>query len=1159
MSDSNSILEHFDPSHFLEYLRVTKGYSIGIGEHKLINQLLAKFWVYQKSPKTVEELADVLAPVLCKTVLQQHRFIQDLEEWIELNKAVEPPSEEITHTIETTNKATFPKILSWVILAFASILILMLIAEIGVRPSQNLKPIVDNQNPANQLDSDQLLTLSLIIAITFLVIIFSRIILRIWRNRTNLLLKRLKIEFNQAFNLNRFFLHDLGERHIQTLALAHTAKKFNNPLYLESNTIDISNTIQKTLNEGGYFQLVYKWIPQSPEYLILVDQKTYADHQSAYIKNFVNILEDFDVNLDVFYFNGDFRNSYSEKYDTVFSIRDLAKRYHNYQLLIFSAGQDFINPVDREIMQWVNQLSTWKNRTLFTPDGPSPQNSLHQLLHPFFQILPASHEGLERFIMSPHQELTGKDEAAPSLFTLKPLNWISNIALEKDKIEWGIKELKSFLGPTGFDWLCACAIYPELTWKLTLYLGHNLKDPEGKIFYNEKVLVKLIQLPWFRFGKMPDWIRLRLIYELQNTLEKQIREIIFLLFSTASIKPISSFTLEIAQKKRRQIIQFGKDLLKSFQKDSPHSPLLNDHIFVDFLKNRLSVQIPQLPGLVPSMPPKFFLFIFLGLIWVGIAVISIFSFGLIPLIGLFLFRNRAKKVPEQKVESAKQVEAISDHPHDPSTISLRPIFVLEMWERFSYYGFRAILVLFLTATTSSSGLGLVNERALAIYSTYLIGIYLLAIPGGWIADNMLGYRRAILYGGIICTIGYFLLVIPNSTFSFYTGLGVIAIGSGLFKPNITVIVGEKYRQGGTKQEISYLYFYMWLNVGALLGVSIISFFGQNINWQLGFAVAGVGMLIGLVYYLANQKKLGTIGLKAPGKTSHKARENNNLIEVLIRFIIFLFIQFIVLLIFQGLGIIEVFTISGISNSRPVILTLVVLSYFIFIFSNKKFETADRQKLGFLFILILSMAIFWSCFEIAGSSFNQFTQDYVNRTLFNSWEIPSSWLQNVHITLPILLCPVIAFALTRYSKNTFSLNVPIRFGIGLVFLGLGFVLLYMVIQIQNLDSGVRTGPFWLIMTYLLHTIGELFIAPLGLSATHRLAPNGYKGQLMGIWFASTVLSALIAYLYVSNFEVGITEISSDFATVAYISIISGFLFIFISPFLNRLWDSTKPTT
>jgi proton-dependent oligopeptide transporter, POT family len=436
----------------------------------------------------------------------------------------------------------------------------------------------------------------------------------------------------------------------------------------------------------------------------------------------------------------------------------------------------------------------------------------------------------------------------------------------------------------------------------------------------------------------------------------------------------------------------------------------------------------------------------------------------------------------------------------PHSRGLYTLFFTEMWERFSYYGMRTLLMLFLVDSVRG-GFGMSDKMAASIYGLYTAAAYLSTLPGGWVADRLLGAQRAVWYGGIIIAAGHFCLAVPL-TQTFYLGLVLVAVGTGLLKPNVSAMVGQLYPEGGARRDAAFTIFYMGINLGAAIGPLICSHLGEKVNWHYGFGAAGVGMVLGLIQYRLSAKHLGEAG-KHPGH-AEKARP--------VHWAVFV----------GGLGVIGLVTLLGltgilqinpmaIAQSTTYVIVAVAVLYFIALFSIFGLDATEKKRVGVIAVLFISSAMFWSGFEQAGSSLNLFADRYTQRVFgfLNGWEMPAGYLQACNPIFIITLAPVVASIWLMLNRRRLNPSLPVKFALGLLLLGAGF--LVMVGASKLAVAGHKALPTWLIATYLLHSVGELCLSPVGLSSVTKLAPPRLVGQMMGVWFLAPSLGNLMAGL------------------------------------------------
>jgi POT family proton-dependent oligopeptide transporter len=464
---------------------------------------------------------------------------------------------------------------------------------------------------------------------------------------------------------------------------------------------------------------------------------------------------------------------------------------------------------------------------------------------------------------------------------------------------------------------------------------------------------------------------------------------------------------------------------------------------------------------------------------------------------------------------------------------LATLFFTEMWERFSYYGMRALLILFMVATVEQGGLGFNVAKSGAIYGLYTAMVYLMGVPGGWVADRILGQRHAVLYGGIIIALGHFSMAIPGLP-TFYFGLALIVIGTGLLKPSISTMVGQLYRENDHRRDAGFSIFYMGINIGAFISPLVCGYVGQTINWHWGFGLAGIGMTLGLIQYVLGGKFLGEAGLY-PVPSENPAAQKRTLVLGIVGGTA----AFGVLALLSVTGVIQL-TAEGIANAVGILLIVLSVGVFAWLLGAGDWTPVEKKRFLAIAVLFLASALFWSAFEQAGSTLNLFAERNTDKHLFG-YAYPSSWFQAINSLFIIAVAPMLAWLWVRLgSKDPSS---PAKFSLGLIFVGLGFVV--MVVAGIRASSGVQVSSVWLWITYFLHTVGELCLSPVGLSAFTKLAPARVAGFMMGVWFLSTSIGDYIGGRMASLYESW--TLPSLFGAVAVFCIVLGVaLALFVKP-------------
>ena len=474
---------------------------------------------------------------------------------------------------------------------------------------------------------------------------------------------------------------------------------------------------------------------------------------------------------------------------------------------------------------------------------------------------------------------------------------------------------------------------------------------------------------------------------------------------------------------------------------------------------------------------------------------------------------------------------------------LGTLFFTEMWERFSYYGMRAILVLFMTAsaTAANPGLGFSDAQAGAVYGMYTALVYLLALPGGWVADKLWGTRKAVFVGGCIIAAGHFSLAVP-STPMFFLGLLLIVTGTGLLKPNISAMVGDLYPEGGARRDAGFSIYYMGINLGAFVGPLLCGLLGENYNWHLGFSLAGIGMVAGLIQYRLTMGHLGSAGLFEPDAPPQAIDSRTK------RFYLVAAsgAGLLVLAVLGARAGVLAIDLTTLAQSLGVVIVGIAFAYFAYLIFLGGHTAEEKKRLVVIFWLFVLAAVFWSGFEQAGSSMNLFADRLTDRTI-GGWEMPASWLQSVNPIFIIVLAPLFGMLWTSLANRNVNPSIPVKFGLGLLGLAGGFFVLAW--GAANASETNLVAPVWLIVTYFLHTCGELALSPVGLSSMTKLAPRGRVGQMMGVWFIAAALGNLIAGLAAGGLET--LPPAALFRTVAMIVGGAGLFALLVSPAVKKL--------
>jgi proton-dependent oligopeptide transporter, POT family len=485
---------------------------------------------------------------------------------------------------------------------------------------------------------------------------------------------------------------------------------------------------------------------------------------------------------------------------------------------------------------------------------------------------------------------------------------------------------------------------------------------------------------------------------------------------------------------------------------------------------------------------------------------------------------------------------------------LATCFFTEMWERFTFYGMRSLLVLFMTAAVMDGGLGMNERDATAVYGLYLGCVYLFSLPGGWVADRLTGARNAVIYGALIISLGNFMLALGNQTV-FFVGLVVVIVGVGLLKPNISSMVGHMYKNDlGARRDAGFSIFYMGINVGAWLAPFLVGTIGEKFSWQAGFAVAGILMLLGLLQFWLTRQYLPPEATMATATTAPE--RNKAKLQLGIGSAALAAAVGAVALGFIKVNPVDLGGVTGVA------MVLIATFFFGYVFMFGKLTSQEARRVVVIVVLFFGAAIFFMGFELAGSTFNLFARDYTDRSWLGSWFAdgthPASWYQSLNPLGIILFAPVFASLWVHLARRNLEPTIPVKFALGVIQMGLGFcVIAYASWLVVQGGEGTKVLPVWLLLTYLLHTFGELCLSPIGLSAVTKLAPQRFASQMMGTWFAGTALGNLMSGLIAGHLgSEDIAHAPGRFMMIFAIAASFGILLLILAKPIQRLIEHKK---
>ncbi|WP_075591184.1 peptide MFS transporter [Labilibacter marinus] len=500
---------------------------------------------------------------------------------------------------------------------------------------------------------------------------------------------------------------------------------------------------------------------------------------------------------------------------------------------------------------------------------------------------------------------------------------------------------------------------------------------------------------------------------------------------------------------------------------------------------------------------------------------------------------------------SKNDKAFFGHPMGLSTL-----FATEMWERFSYYGMRALLVLFLTAEFAKGGFGLDREAAFTIYGIFTGLVYVTPMLGGVLADKVLGQRMTIYIGGLTMAIGQFMLSaaaiggddLESRQFWFYAGLGVLIFGNGFFKPNISTMVGDLYDNNDPRKDGGFTIFYMGINLGAFISPLVAGWLGESVSWEYGYLSAGVGMLVGVLWFLMrSEKTLGRIGM--PPKSEETRTRLNGLEWGKIA-------GFVAILVFGVIGFMQGWAALSESTQSiiPKVVGVIGGGYLIVSIIRGTEGKEQWARVAVILVLAFFNIFFWVGFEQAGTTFNLFAEENTNRML-GSFEIPASWFQAINAIFIVLLAPVFSILWLRLDKFKMNPKTPFKFAWGMMLLAIGAAVMAVADGISNGgESIVLVSSLWLTLVYLIFTMGELCISPIGLSMVTKLAPPKLISTMMGVWmfsFAAGNFGASQMEKLSKSMEVAMGQPVNVFWFVSAITGVATLLLFILGPWLSKM--------
>lgn len=955
-------------SEFLSYLRL-KGFKIGVDHYLRVQELLNR--IAEDCPP--ENLKTLLCPLFATTKSQQEQFYKDFDSYVQLI-APEPPEPEVEKKSLWRNKwILILLIISLAAVAFlltperATSLIVQIISLFSSTTSSNGSPPLGDVSPTwFYLGGVIILALSLLA---------KRLARFIRRKRILRKQHEKRPPYTWPLKVNRPLIPIYNSDEIKNVARAMHRRQVD-----ESQYLDINRTITATAEAAGFPDLRFKPFSKSPEYLVLIDRLSFRDHQSNLLDEMVRTLKREGL-YAVWYFSENPQVCSNETGDTRISINELQARYVGRRLLIVGNGAGMIDPMTGELASWTEVFLRWKDRVVLTPHPPAHWGLREFTLAGLFIVSPATPKGLITLV----DQLEMKTSLGLSYWSESD----SETSLDDNDHIALTDSLRSYLGEPTFQWLCACAVYPEIQWDLTIYLGSLRCMGEGLV--TEENLRQLVRLPWFRNGYIPDEIRWLLINEMDPVKEKCVRQALIELLEKNP--PTESYK-------------------KTYAADQYQLNLTAQQWL--YQNNRESLR--KLLNLIKSLPPS-----------------QAFRDSTIP----------------------RFIEASSSLGHPKG---LSRLFFIELLERFSFYSLLGLFVLYLR--DPNQGFGWTDEQATSLSSTYLALIYFSPLIGGLLADSILGQRRTVMIGAIFSILGYALLSI-HSLSSLYVALGCLIFGHGLFKPNISVMVGSLYPEGSHLKDRAYNIFYMGINIGAFLAPICMEIIKTRFGYRPAFAFATVGMMVSLGIFLRSKKYIRDTTenrvKKRPTEQEYKS--------------------------------------AAFDTDIPP----KAASY------QKSKDPMFVRRIAALIAIFAVVIVFWMSYHQSYSTLIYWADENTRWPIKLSGTIATAinpfWV--IMLTFPLL------WFWKFLDKAGKEPSTPTKMAIGMMMTGASYFILYLAAKLGEAGAAedihkFQVSPAWLITSYGVLTLGELMLSPMGLSLVSKVAPIQVRGLMMGLWFAATAI-------------------------------------------------------
>ncbi len=1099
---------------FVEFLKA-HGFSIGVYEHIQTGQLISNLLLKGNVLATTRDVLTHITPLLCKNQAQQAEIEGLFAAWLE---QFDRPDEENPSDLQTDIKKQKKRNIVWILLTVAAVTVLFIYGATNPAPSNNLSSLLNGlfglpgatqdtlpppptgSGPSpNNPQPFPVWTLALIALLVFALVTIRSI----GFYSAYMILKRRFPNLDEGFSLLKLPKPLVGDRE-EILRARKWISRFNRRIELDQPVVDFLSAVKATAANAGLTTLQYVPDLVIPEYLLLIDKASGRDVQAESLNDFLQLCDAQAVRHEVFYFNRDIRNCYKNSASGSAEFSQLTKRYPNHVLLLFSTGNGLLHPLSGQMEKWASDfLQDWHHKILFSPENPQPgQHKYAVFQRNGFQIYPMSAKGLATFAATDISPQPAKRPAQtahflPSLLYDQPMRWIDRNKPADSSIQQMLGVLKEqYLGTYGFAWLCACAIYPEIHLELTLYLGKNmLRDDQVSPVFTPALLSRLMQLPWFRYAYMPDWLRKVLLHEMYPGDAGQARQLVYnWFFSVIHEKEAGgALTLDIAVNQTAPAGNIKQHIFNRIARATPDKSIFKDYIFTGFMNDALAFKAPRIPGAAPmqwKLPglkkivlpeilknevlPKIVQHLLIALaagllmsvlVWKEIIhagnlvswVYGLGFLGLIAWLGYDIIRNL--DIPKL-------------FPRDMPP-GLPYLLGFEFAERFSYYGMRAVLVTFLASTfflnESGDNFSEANRMAFEHVLFFTTYNYIMPLIGGMVADWFFGKYRVTLWLSLVYCFGSLMLVWAAGFESLWwvtISLELIAIGSSSIKATISALIGDQYtNRNYPSMAKAYSSFYFLVNLGALLSMFLTPFLYTIYGITVAFALPAFTMVTGTLVFWLGKKKI--------------RKEQTSLLDRRIGS------DWITLVDFKSLwGTIRRETAQAI----PVF----------------------RQA----FAVLTFIPIFWLLWNQSSSDWILQAQ-HLDLTLFGDISLSMEQVQTSNTIMVLILIPVFTSIIYPYFNKRVASITPLRkIGAGFAFTTLSFAIIA-TIQHQ-IDMGDRPSVWWQILAYFILTIGEVLIAISGLEFTYSIAPKRFKSIGIAFWLIMIPVGNYLVKLIYNTF-------------------------------------------